>query len=1609
MKWRVPLLVVCVAVGGGLVGWSLATAEDQQAESKQTEPAKAGDAKSADAKKSRKENKDDPKPTPNARPMLANPLQDLFQNLFGPRAVNPKLRGQAAKPGEKPIDADARDHIDARAPKDRKQSEVLRKASAAIDNKDWPSALELLQNLLGQEEDSVERSSTAGWGSVRERALGLMLQLPAEVVRAYRQRWSTEAQRRLDEAERSGRVDVLAQVATRFLLTDAGASAANRLASRHLERGEYALATRWFKRLAEAHPSIANARSWQLKAASAAQLAGDNAQAERWHNQGQAVNGPSGEDAEQIALGGLLVRISEWWAALPTRLAGQTTLTEWPMFGGIPSRTGIISGGEPLLLPRWRQPLTQIQPLQRQIEMLVEDCRDQSRPTLTVVQPLLIDGLVVLRTLNGVRVFELEQGRMLWSTADRWPAEELIGTGNAAYNPYGQQQVFMNGRGIARAGMNYDFSGAGIDNNPLAQLLFMNGNFGLLSSDGRQLFVVEDDTFVSQVTDLYGGDLEMSRRDMLRRSWSNNRLVSYDLHSGRPLWSGGGVESDEAFHPELPGIFFFGAPVPDGNDLFVIGERDGEIRLYCLQAQTGRLQWAQLLALAEVTIARDIVRRSFTAQVSVSDGLVVCPTTVGWLVAVDRASHQLQWVHRYSTPQPNNARRMPNQALTVMLGGGQRWHPSAPVIVGDAVVYTPQEIFEEQNTRSANLVCVNLHSGTRRWTKPKENWQALNGVTDGKVLLQGPHSLSALSLTDGSVAWNTPITLTDGVPTGLGAITADRWSVPLSSGQVWTMSLKTGSLTSRQWGAPDTRLGNLLLYRDCVLSAHAAGLTCFEQKEAITQQIQQRKERDPQDAVALLTEASILQLERKSPEAWGVLKSVRDDAVPEELRTQYRSTLREVLTAVIEKNPREQAAQLQTLERVIDSPEDRLRWQRLRVEHLRSRGEFVAAFELLAEMARGDVSGSAELLGPPVRSIRLDVWLAGQFAALSNAVSGDARAEMDQHIAAEVQRLGDESSDKRSLALTLFGFHPATREVRWHEIEERIAQRDISQAELALIRITEADDLREAARAWKTLVELYRSLGLPADAATAAGQLSRQGNVELPNGMTAAKWVEREVADGKLTLTPQFVTPDWGLLQFQMQRSIGYQSVSEQIHECTVSENGWPYFAGQRIQYQMMHSPVSSQRLSISRLSDNQLDWSLPLRQKPTSTLGWGVAIRTVGHQMLVFHREVLHLLSPSDRRVVWARSTESRSQMNFDPFQMNRQPPPAFVSGNEFQSRAVNPGEEAARNGLLPLFTAELVGYRGRRTLTVVDAATGQRRWELRDLTSDARLMTTNELIFISSRAWPTGLLLRASDGQELPLDDTLRDRFQKAKLTRGSDLVSLLSQSADGKPRFVVERWNPQRRQTVWKRTYELTDQFTWLDQGNTLGVITQGRQFETLDLDRGEPHMLGTFKADDVPKPNQQRYAIADNDRVFLIVGGNQTNSYSNEFVSLPTNGMLFAFDRRGGGELWRQKVDNQGLVLQQFAVSPVLFFSTRRSEQRGKTNIFTASLLLLDKRTGRKLFDTTFPNQFSGYRGLNLNLADRQLEILTYNDRIRLIGSEPAKSNEAAASEPKAEPK
>ena len=125
-----------------------------------------------------------------------------------------------------------------------------------------------------------------------------------------------------------------------------------------------------------------------------------------------------------------------------------------------------------------------------------------------------------------------------------------------------------------------------------------------------------------------------------------NKLAAYDIHTGKLQWELGGQES---LRPS--DTFFLGPPLPLRGQLYVMAEIKDEIRLLALDGATGKLLWSQQLAMVESNITQDPVRRLAGVSPSYSDGVLICPTGAGCVVAVDLATRSLLWGYIYQPPR----------------------------------------------------------------------------------------------------------------------------------------------------------------------------------------------------------------------------------------------------------------------------------------------------------------------------------------------------------------------------------------------------------------------------------------------------------------------------------------------------------------------------------------------------------------------------------------------------------------------------------------------------------------------------------------------------------------------------------------------------------------------------------------------------------------------------------------------------------------------------------------------------------------------------------------------------------------------------------------------
>ena len=305
------------------------------------------------------------------------------------------------------------------------------------------------------------------------------------------------------------------------------------------------------------------------------------------------------------------------------------------------------------------------------------------------------------------------------------------------------------------------------------------------------------------------------------------------MSDGSRAWAIGGPPLSKLFDSELTGQYFHGVPVAAGSELFVVAEKDNQISLHALDARTGERSWSQLLAFSDSSIAADFRRRNWTAQVTVSNGILICPTTVGWLVAVDPLTQTVLWARRYTKPTSGRDRRTGRRGYSLSARPlVNQWPVSAPVVAGNSVVYTPPEA----NT----LVCLDVTTGETKWQRAKGSMRYVAGaiqtvvesansrIVEDRVIVVSVDRIDAIRLDDQKIMWSRSLR-NEGAPAGRGVLTTSHLHQPMSSGRVISLDLKTGAISART-GTRRTELmlANLVMYSGGMLLQSATDLEAFE-------------------------------------------------------------------------------------------------------------------------------------------------------------------------------------------------------------------------------------------------------------------------------------------------------------------------------------------------------------------------------------------------------------------------------------------------------------------------------------------------------------------------------------------------------------------------------------------------------------------------------------------------------------------------------------------------------------------------------------------------------------------------------------------------------------
>jgi hypothetical protein len=1059
-------------------------------------------------------------------------------------------------------------------PKDEKG--YKKKIQAAVDyteEKRWDIAIHTLQSLVDIKEDvfvqlphkTPDGKEGLRYVSVKTEANRLIGALPKEGLEFYKLTYGAEALALLKEAKAKGDPAILGQLIKRFTHTDAGQEAIVLLAGFDLDRGNYVASSLRFEKLLAREGADKLPAAVLFKMAYAFSAAGDKANAKlAWEKlKGQGREVVLGKESRTVG------ELQEYVTQL-VRSSYANDASEARLFRGTPNRANQLVGGPAFLEARWKQPMAHAklkeiqdtpvgQYLQRATRLLVEERKQPVLPAYFPVTATVVKGekrlpLLLFKDYTGTHAVDMKTGKLYWSQPSSWSLEKMLGKGADGRKAQALQQW-----------LSYY-----VDQRQRPGILFENSTVGTLSTDNEFAYAVEDFAvpptlamtgFNPGMPGMMPQGVPYGQQD-LNEAIHHNRLQAFHVPSGKLAWEVGAY--GEKDNP-LSDCFFLGPPLPLGGKLYVLTEKQQELRLICLRTiwekadrpdkpdfAKAKLVFTQALATANDKLELDVTRRSTAAHLSYGEGILVVPTNAGAVFGIDLLENRLVWAYPYreepiAGPDPDQVNMLRGRIIRPGMIPGQnlalqqnQWKTSAPVIQDGKVVFTAPD--------ARSLHCINLRDGSPVWKKPRgEDDLYFGGVYNGKVVVVGKKRTRGLSLTTGETLWD----LETGTPSGQGIASNNVYYLPLKEAvqtqekgpAICAIDVDRGIITGHARSRAREVPGNLIFFEGDVVSQSADEVVVYPQLKVKIAEMDELLAKNSKDPAGLFERGELRLDQGDLPGAIDDLRGALHNKPPDDIRGRARAKLYDALTDYVQRNfndAEEYLKEYEELCKVEVAPDagNEEREKAKKEEHKRranflylvakgreTQGKLVEAFEKYQQYSEAAGIGELQpLLDEPTVKANPDVWARGRIAAMVAKASAAERRPLEDLIAARWNKLQQSTADFDDLRrfVRLFGPLSAVgREARFHLADRLIEEGEpaaLLEAEKELNALRTPREAPEtAARAVETLARLYVRRGLLEDAAYCYRLLVRDyAKVKVRDGKTGSDFFDDAATDKRL-------------------------------------------------------------------------------------------------------------------------------------------------------------------------------------------------------------------------------------------------------------------------------------------------------------------------------------------------------------------------------------------------------------------------------------------------------------------------------------------------------------
>ncbi len=1460
------------------------------------------------------------------------------------------------------------DSIDFRAPINRSKQSVWQKMERAAEGRDWSQVLDRLDRFSGsvdrpESEDYLVRHADGSLKSARLSIAELLGRMPANLRAARTRTEATLGNSLLEQALRENSLRQLNHVAVRFFGTPVGYRAADRLAAQLVDRGEFTLAANWLKLLQNSDSEINQSPAWQSKARLILDLTG--------------MQQKSDTGSETSAV---LTQLREQFVR-----SEPSSVSQWPLLGGNSKRYAEPEvTSRPVMIRRWEFPTTSNAGLKSTIDRLIADLTYRSVSTVPAGAPIFVNGKLVCRTFRGIEVLDVESGRHLWTTAQSASVERLLSSVGSDARSVADlmpdiSPLFSDSVAVDQTG------------GPIGQFLFQNAAHGLISSDGRAVYFLDDDpVFTLGRTSIRraGGGNASPRPD----STTSNRLQAYDLRTGEPLWQIGGPATREPFAPELAGWFFLGAPLPDRGDLFIVAQKDNTIRLFCLSPESGAARWSQQIAFAEEGLERNLNRRLWSVQLAAAHGVVVCPTTVGWLVGVDRSTGTIVWSHRYSERQvegsigpPGLFRGNRGQLELANESIGGTWVPSAPIIMGHRVVFAPTEPRDDSDGTTRFLDCVNVFTGERIWSLPREQALAVNGASHGETIVTWPSAVVILK-PDGNVRAEIEFDPEDGKPCGRGVVAKGSFWLPLQKHVLLRFDLEKAKLAERiQVAAGYPSLGNLAFYQGLLVSHAPEGITAWELEGTLGSRLATIRSAGDSDKADIL-EAQ-LALSRKEYSTAITILLPRLSAYSEAgLHQSVPGLLMTAASGQVESDPESGLALLEQIRPLfeasgLEGANFELQRRQLQIEALLKLGRSVEAFDKLLELLAMSPAGTMERVDDPRITAAVDPWLSQQLQRVWLRLTAKDRDQLDARIVAlsEQAEVNVPSGISAERLATLLSFHASSQTLTHNLAETALVEKRFADAEHWLRVIADSDTNSQVVGALLKRVTLRIRHGIVDSETRGLVQRlqSEYASAVTLDGTSVATALTSLIQ--ALDAPPKTPQTDWHATSLTAIRTAASQQREKSPRLIADRPSS-------RFRIETQSSGTGSNRLSFFERSTGELYWTVSLRSNNSQETGGGqrLTVYQTGQLFPVLSRGVLNMLSVPERRVLWTQPIEELDDLRRSARTRGR----PLEDINEWMLRR-RPGSSDA----VPVVNSRYLCSRGSRSLTVFNARTGRLQWRLEPLERSLRIFGTHDTIYLTRPDGTVSAAHNAIDGRPLDPEQFGAGLPESGMVVKVDDHAIVTVARTNEESVIELRAQSPATQQELWSHTFSGKDKVRLLSN-NQLAILAPGGLIKLLDLGTGSLTEFEKIPASIRIKTLE--YKVLADDRVLYVVLNRATVADANQpgLPSVFLSGNLAAFDIKSGKLLWTYYVPELHLVTERLDQLPFLIMTSYRREFiRQPSEI--RRILVLDKRDGKVLLNTNDEPGEAGFHSLIIDPDKRHVDLISSTERLRLSVTPAAK--------------